>query len=153
MQEVKTVIAMEKFDPKKASFTTEGDYTKVSISADVISGLREYVATISTMYRDNNPFHNFEHASHVAMSVQESPAFSIASCTSSSHKHHCFLFRSVKKLLKRIVTPELSAPDTKKSKKNSNRNLAYRLHDYTLGLASDPLALLAITFSALIHDV
>lgn len=127
MEEVKTVIGMPKFDSKKVSFTTEGDYTKVVISPDVFTGLREYVATISSLYRDNNPFHNFEHACHVTMSV--------------------------KKLLKRIVTPELSNEDSKKFRKNPNKHLAYRLHDYTLGLTSDPLALLAITFSALIHDV
>ena len=69
MQEVKTVIAMAKFDSKKASFTTEGDYTKVTLDAEAVSGLREYVATISTMYRDNNPFHNFEHACHVGCHV------------------------------------------------------------------------------------
>ena len=68
MQEVKTVIAMPKFDSNKTSFTTEGDYTKVIISPEVFSGLREYVATISSLYRDNNPFHNFEHACHVTMS-------------------------------------------------------------------------------------
>lgn len=60
MQEVKTIIAMPKFDSKKTSFTTEGDYTKVAINHEVVAGLREYVATISTLYRDNNPFHNFE---------------------------------------------------------------------------------------------
>jgi hypothetical protein len=32
------------------------------------SQLHNYVATIASLYRDN-PFHNFEHASHVTMSV------------------------------------------------------------------------------------
>jgi len=57
---------------------------------------------------------------------------------------------SVKKLLKRIVAPELSNQDIKTLKKNPN-NLAGRLHDYTHGITSDPLAVFAITFSALIH--
>ena len=34
----------------------------------VLSQLHEYVAGIAALYRCN-PFHNFEHASHVAMSV------------------------------------------------------------------------------------
>jgi hypothetical protein len=30
--------------------------------------LEDYVSAVASMYRDN-PFHNFEHASHVVMSV------------------------------------------------------------------------------------
>ena len=59
---------------------------------------------------------------------------------------------SVKKLLKRIVTPDLSQKDLNEIKKRPD-NLASRLHDCTHGITSDPLAALAITFSALIHDV
>jgi class 3 adenylate cyclase len=39
-----------------------------SIEAKVVSQLQSYVTGIAAMYRDN-PFHNFEHASHVTMSV------------------------------------------------------------------------------------
>jgi class 3 adenylate cyclase len=39
-----------------------------NIEPEVVSELKSYVTGIATMYRDN-PFHNFEHASHVTMSV------------------------------------------------------------------------------------
>ena len=58
---------------------------------------------------------------------------------------------SVNKLLKRIVAPDLSEKELKKLKKVDD--LAFHLHDYTHGINSDPLLHLAITISALIHDV
>lgn len=54
-------------------------------------------------------------------------------------------------MLKRITTPELSK-DKIEECQNPN-SLASHLHACTHGITSDPLALLAITFSALIHDV
>jgi hypothetical protein len=99
------------------------EYKKVQISETVKAQLREYVSIIASSYR-NNSFHNFEHACHVTMSVS--------------------------KLLTRIVAPDLQ--------KHMNRgdvtggDLASHLHDYTHGITSDPLAVLAIEFSALIHD-
>jgi hypothetical protein len=47
---------------------------------------------------------------------------------------------SVDKFLKRIVSPDMEKGDQKS------------LHEYTHGLTSDPLVLLAIVWSALIHD-
>jgi hypothetical protein len=54
-------------------------------------------------------------------------------------------------LLKRIVTPELSQEQLQRLQKVDD--LAYHLHDFTHGINSDPLLALAITMSALIHDV
>lgn len=51
------------------------------------------------------------------------------------------------KLLKRIVAPDIAIEKAKST------DIASELHDYTHGINSDPLALLAIVFSALIHDV
>jgi class 3 adenylate cyclase len=42
--------------------------SSTSIEPEVVSQLQSYVTGIATMYRDN-PFHNFDHASHVTMSV------------------------------------------------------------------------------------
>jgi nucleotidyltransferase/DNA polymerase involved in DNA repair len=53
---------------------------------------------------------------------------------------------STKKLLKRIVSPELSSKDLKELKKRPD-NLASRLHNCTHGITSDPLAALAIVSS------
>jgi 3'5'-cyclic nucleotide phosphodiesterase len=67
----------------------------------------------------NNPFHNFEHACHVTMSVN--------------------------KLLMRIVTPDLEVP--------TEGDIDSQRHDFTHGINSDPITLLAIIFAAVIHDV
>jgi hypothetical protein len=49
------------------------------------------------------------------------------------------------KLLKRIVAPNIAM--------DKSSDIASELHNYTHGINSDPLALFAILFSALIHDV
>lgn len=50
---------------------------------------------------------------------------------------------SVLKLLSRVVTPDVEGSD----------DPAWAIHDYTFGITSDPLAQLAIVYSALIHDL
>jgi hypothetical protein len=57
---------------------------------------------------------------------------------------------SVEKFITRIVIPDLDDLDKKELK--STKGIASTLHDYTHGINSDPLTLLAIIFSALIHD-
>jgi hypothetical protein len=57
---------------------------------------------------------------------------------------------SVNKLIRRIVAPELN--EQGKNVDHAGK-LAAQLHDYTYGITSDPLAMFAMTFSALIHDV
>jgi hypothetical protein len=98
------------------------EYKKVQISENVKAQLREYVSIIASSYHENS-FHNFEHACHVTMSVS--------------------------KLLTRIA-----APDLQKHMKSGDiiGDHALHLHEYTHGITSDPLAVLAIEFSALIHD-
>ena len=49
------------------------------------------------------------------------------------------------KLLMRIVTPEIGEDQ-------NGDDIASKLHAYTHGINSDPLTLMAIVFSALIHD-
>ena len=55
------------------------------------------------------------------------------------------------KLLKRIVSPEVTDEDLAKMK--DNKKLAKTLHTYTHGINSDPITVFAILFSAVIHDV
>ena len=74
------------------------------------------------MYRDN-PFHNFEHASHVTMSVS--------------------------KLLSRIVAADVAPGE----KSDGQTKILQNMHERTYGLTSDPLTQFAVAFSALIHDV
>jgi hypothetical protein len=122
LDEVIEAIALPKFDSKAATGTS--NHHLVQISPSVVSALRKYVSIIASTYRDN-PFHNFEHACHVTMSVD--------------------------KLLKRIVAPDLTRDELERVGKSSGE-LASCLHDYTHGINSDPLAVFGIVFSALIHD-
>jgi len=90
------------------------------------------------LYR-KNPFHSFEHASHVTMSVI--------------------------KLMTRIVAPsdlDLGSTAREKTIHEGDENAADKgrlqkeassLHDHTYGITSDPLTQFACAFTALIHDV
>jgi class 3 adenylate cyclase len=94
----------------------------IELCPEVLYQLRDYVARIAAMYQDN-PFHNFEHASHVTQSVT--------------------------KLLARVVTLEsIDYDDLCYTKQGAGD-----LHEYTYGITSDPLIQFACAFSALIHDV
>jgi 3'5'-cyclic nucleotide phosphodiesterase len=120
LEEVKEIISLPKYDP--ASVKRQQDSETLKLSDAVESQLEDYVRTIAQMYYDH-PFHNFEHASHVIMSVV--------------------------KLLSRIVAPVV---DNHEVIKSSNA-IALEMHDHTYGITSDPLTQFAVVFSALIHDV
>jgi class 3 adenylate cyclase len=121
LDEVCEIITLPKFDHK--AHKHQENPSKIEIPVKVVEQLRLYVASVAAMHRDN-PFHNFEHASHVTMSVS--------------------------KLLTRIVAPDniLNAEDDDNAK-----NLASSLHDHTYGITSDPLTQFSVVLSALIHDV
>jgi hypothetical protein len=65
LEEVAEVIYLPKFD--SAAYN---DSETVEVSEEVVSQLCNYVQTIASMYR-NNPFHNFDHASHVTQSTSK----------------------------------------------------------------------------------
>lgn len=138
LDEVVEIITLPDFNIK----AQRKDEEAIKLPSAVVTELRDYITCISTMYR-SNAFHNFEHASHVSMSVT--------------------------KLMARIVAPDLSpelngtlkendyeAHMEKLSSKTNARSsitLAMTLHDHTYGITSDPLTHFACIFSALIHDV
>eukprot|EP00934_Nitzschia_sp_Nitz4_P008800 Nitzschia sp. Nitz4//scaffold306_size21755//8//3956//NITZ4_008587-RA/size21755-snap-gene-0.14-mRNA-1//-1//CDS//3329547105//8790//frame0 len=126
MDEVREVIHMPEYN-QEAAVKMASDYT-VKIPETVKSEMREYVRRIALMYQ-HNPFHNFEHASHVALSAN--------------------------KLMKRIVMPEEVDYRRDGTQKVIEKMLAVAkdLHLHTLGISSDPVAQFAVVFSALIHDV
>ena len=66
LEEVREIITLPKFDPKV--YRNHDDPDSVVLDDEVLSQLHDYVSTIATLYRDN-PFHNFEHASHVTVSI------------------------------------------------------------------------------------
>jgi class 3 adenylate cyclase len=126
LDEVKESITLPQFDAESARLESHPE--DIVLGAEIESELRDYVTTIAMMYRQN-PFHNFEHASHVTMSVV--------------------------KLLSRIVAPSDINVHENNNKKSSTRALSFAstLHDHTYGITSDPLTQFACIFSALIHDV
>lgn len=65
LAEVAEIIALPKYDHKAHVGTT-----KVEIPEAVVNELRHFVCMIASMHQANH-FHNFEHASHVTMSVSK----------------------------------------------------------------------------------
>lgn len=65
-EEVSDILALPQFDAN--TFRKSVDPDSINISPRVHHQLTMYVGRIADLYRDN-PFHNFEHASHVTMSV------------------------------------------------------------------------------------
>eukprot|EP00980_Cylindrotheca_fusiformis_P015780 scaffold4589_cov132-Cylindrotheca_fusiformis.AAC.2 len=107
--------------------------SSIDIGDEAKSQLRSYLSEIAAMYQDN-PFHNFQHASHVTASV--------------------------KKLLTRIikvgeadglaaVRNEINQAD---NKNDDDVNLV-DLAGHCFGITTDPLAQFAVVFSAIVHDV
>jgi hypothetical protein len=64
LDEVVEVIELPEFNQN----IQEENPDSIVLDQDVARETQEYVTTIATLYREN-PFHNFEHASHVCMSV------------------------------------------------------------------------------------
>lgn len=127
LDEVMEVITLPNFKEAKYKEMPED----ITLDSTVIDQLRQYIGSIATLYR-SNPFHNFEHASHVAMSVV--------------------------KLLSRIVAPHMEEDDDdlllrREEDVDHGKHLASTLHDHTYGITSDPLTQFSCILSALIHDV
>mmetsp|Transcript_38112 Transcript_38112/g.92230 ORF Transcript_38112/g.92230 Transcript_38112/m.92230 type:complete len:1305 (+) Transcript_38112:58-3972(+) len=97
------------------------DPQDVDIGDTAKNQLRSYLSMIALMYQDN-PFHNFEHAIHVAASV--------------------------KKLLSRIVNV---SEGNGLAGQSSDVDLV-DLAGHSYGITSDPLTQFAVIFSAIIHD-
>jgi hypothetical protein len=125
LDEVKEVMQMPSFDIEAAIKMTAD--SNIELRPEVRSELRAYIKCISGYYEDN-PFHNFEHASHVCLSAN--------------------------KLLKRIVMPDDVdyRRDSQQKEIEKVKSIATDLHKHTYGLSSDPVTQFAVVFSALIHD-
>jgi hypothetical protein len=68
MGEVTEIIALPKFDAR--THKNQENPSTIKIPDEVLKELKLYVCSIAAMHRDNY-FHNFEHASHVTMSVSK----------------------------------------------------------------------------------
>ncbi|KAL3923643.1 MAG: hypothetical protein SGILL_001541 [Bacillariaceae sp.] len=138
ISEVQEVITLPEYNG-----ATEIDPTHIILDTKVVDQMRLYVTHIAKLYQDN-PFHNFEHASHVTMSVvSNKPAVGLLSCRVLEGNLSLFACTQVK-LLSRIIAPD---------KGNlGNKNDAQNLHDHTYGITSDPLTRFSVVLAALIHD-
>lgn len=68
VDEVAEIITLPKFTAKSIKALDKAH--SVVLDEEVISQMKDYITTIASMYR-KNPFHNFEHASHVTMSANK----------------------------------------------------------------------------------
>jgi len=68
IDEVREIIELPKF--KASVLEKQQDPQTIELSAAVTSQLHSFVSRIAASYRQN-PFHSFEHASHVSMSVRK----------------------------------------------------------------------------------
>lgn len=69
IDEVAECIVLPDYHAKTSSREIE-DPGNVVLDPEVVEELRNYVQTIASLYNDN-PFHNFDHANHVVMSVNK----------------------------------------------------------------------------------
>lgn len=69
VDEVAEIIPMPSFEAQTAN-SSKIDPDSIVLDEEVEMQLREFVTVIASMYRDN-PFHNFEHACHVQMSMSK----------------------------------------------------------------------------------
>eukprot|EP00980_Cylindrotheca_fusiformis_P016919 scaffold5145_cov92-Cylindrotheca_fusiformis.AAC.2 len=120
LEEFVPIIQLKRFDA--AELSKRHKAASIDIGEEAKTQLRNYLANVASMYQDN-PFHNFEHASHVTASV--------------------------KKLLTRIVNVDdgngLSTP-------SDEINLV-DMAGHSYGITSDPLTQFSVVFSAIIHDM
>lgn len=69
LEEFKEIITLPKVTMK--DLQKRRDPQTIQLNSNVTKQLRGLVRKISSMYNDDNAFHNFEHASHVTASVQK----------------------------------------------------------------------------------
>eukprot|EP00980_Cylindrotheca_fusiformis_P011578 scaffold2738_cov119-Cylindrotheca_fusiformis.AAC.14 len=120
LEEFVPIISLKRFDAGELSRRQKA--SSIEIGEKAKSQLRRYLANVASMYQDN-PFHNFEHASHVTASV--------------------------KKLLTRIVNLD----DGHGLKTSTGEVDLVDMAGHSYGITSDPLTQFSVVFSAIIHDM
>mmetsp|Transcript_15183 Transcript_15183/g.37249 ORF Transcript_15183/g.37249 Transcript_15183/m.37249 type:complete len:1173 (+) Transcript_15183:65-3583(+) len=123
LEEFVPIIPLKRFNERELRKRRRAH--TIDIGEEAKSQLRKYLTIIAGLYKDN-PFHNFEHASHVTASV--------------------------KKLLKRIVNVDEGNGLSSSSHSSHSFDLV-DLAGHSYGITSDPLTQFAVAFSATIHDV
>jgi class 3 adenylate cyclase len=125
LDELQDILQLTKADGvSSARSKTEAE--SVKLTTIVRGQLHDFVLAISSRYSDNL-FHNFQHASHVAMSVT--------------------------KLLSRVVTPPSNDAKESQIQQTNTKPASWSQDCSYCWQLSDPLVQFACVFSALIHDV
>eukprot|EP00980_Cylindrotheca_fusiformis_P026124 scaffold15423_cov123-Cylindrotheca_fusiformis.AAC.1 len=127
LEEFTPIIPLKRFEAEDLQQRQRP--SSIEISDKIKCQLRGYLSNVASMYKDN-PFHNFEHASHVTASV--------------------------KKLLTRIVNTDATNGLGKSSNKTTGISNGVNLVDlagHSYGITSDPLTQFSVVFSAIIHDI
>eukprot|EP00980_Cylindrotheca_fusiformis_P008039 scaffold1710_cov120-Cylindrotheca_fusiformis.AAC.5 len=127
LEEFTPIIPMKRFEAEDLQQRKRN--SAIEISDKVKCQLRSYLSNVASMYQDN-PFHNFEHANHVAASV--------------------------KKLLTRVVNTDESNGLAKGINSTTGTKEGVDLVDlagHSYGITSDPLTQFSVVFAAIIHDV
>jgi hypothetical protein len=147
-ENIRKIIALRKPTSQKfkATYTARPDSTPLDDVAEVIL-LPRYDAKAFTEAQD----HDSVKVSLEVLSQLREYVSIIALTYHDNHFHNfdhaCHVAMATSKFIKRIVSPDIAAEEAQKG------DLASKLHDYTHGINSDPLTVIAIVFSALIHDV
>lgn len=152
LDEVKEIIPLKPYEDSIEGLPLTQPSRIDKLNTDLVNALQDYVTCIASMYQDN-PFHNFEHASHVTMSVNKLLArivapsrFEMTPEASSSNSNTPEFGESTQ-----LVQQAACRSSTAKLSRSHSKTVS--LHDHTYGITSDPLIQFACTFSALIHDV
>ncbi|CAB9510863.1 Receptor-type guanylate cyclase gcy [Seminavis robusta] len=152
LEEVKEVIMLPSFDKRAAR--RQLDFDKVEIQENVVFQLREYISIVASCYNDN-PFHNFAHASYVVMAIKKYMNRIIAA--SEMDVGH-----AVEERVRSSVQAAIHSHTYGKELKTNDLWEMVQLHSSHTktfrsvkqkGITSDPLTQFACVFSALIHDV
>lgn len=126
LEESRELVRMPPFEPKLASHKIGADLAFVS--EEVKSELRLLVSSIASSYK-SNAFHNFEHATHVALTMDKM----LQKATSPNETDKTYLGFNGKQMTAEDIALELDAR--------------------SFGIASDPLTEFALMYSALVHDI
>lgn len=68
IEDVQEIISLPDSDNNSSDY--QGNADEVDLSPEVVNQLNDFVSAVCALYRDN-PFHNFEHCSHVVLSVSK----------------------------------------------------------------------------------
>jgi hypothetical protein len=119
----------------------------VFLSEELTNNLHSYVARIASLYNDV-PFHSFDHAAHVTMSMNKiiSMMISEKDVSSIGDPSAASEYCEARRCSRRSTVQHVSHSKSVVCEKIIAEKATY-------GISSDPLLKFALLFSALIHDV